>query len=121
MTHLGRSLVLTGELTCDEDIAIDGQVHGHVSVRGATLTIGEHARVDAEVRGVRVQVRGRVTGSISASERIELHASAEVEGNLSANQVVIADGARFGGSIDMDQRTIAAKVAQFKAEQAATR
>jgi cytoskeletal protein CcmA (bactofilin family) len=121
MTHLGRSLVLTGELTSDEDIAIDGQVHGHVFVRDATLTIGEHARVEADVRGMRVQVRGVVTGSISASQRIELYPSARVDGNLSANQVVIADGAQFGGRIDMDQRTIAAKVAQFKAEQVAAR
>jgi cytoskeletal protein CcmA (bactofilin family) len=118
MTHLGRSLVLTGELTSDEDIAIDGQVHGHVFVRDATLTIGEDAHVEADVRSARVQVRGKVTGTISATERIELFASAEVAGNLSANQVVIADGARFGGRIDMDQRTIAARVAQFRAEQA---
>jgi cytoskeletal protein CcmA (bactofilin family) len=115
MTRLGRSLVVTGELTSDEDIAIDGQVHGRVSVREATLTIGEHARVEADIRGARVEVRGQVTGSIAATERIALHASADVEGSLSANQVVIADGAKFEGRIDMDQRTIAVKVAQFKA------
>lgn len=118
MTRLGRSLVVTGELTSDEDIAIDGQVHGRLSVREATLTIGEHAHVEADIRGARIEVHGKVTGSISATERIQLHASAEVDGSLSANQVVIADGARFDGRIDMDQRTIAVKVAQFKAAHA---
>jgi cytoskeletal protein CcmA (bactofilin family) len=116
-TRLGRSLVLTGELTSDEDVAVEGQINGRVSVRNSTLTIGEHGRVNAEVRCARVQVRGKVTGTVSASERIELLASAEVAGDLSANHVVIADGARFDGRIDMDQRTIAAKVAHFKAEQ----
>jgi cytoskeletal protein CcmA (bactofilin family) len=117
MTRLGRSLVITGELTSDEDVAIDGQVHGRVSVRDATVTIGEHASVDADVRCGRAQILGKVTGTVSATERIELHASANVLGNLSANHVVIADGAQFGGRIDMDQRTIAARVAHYKAEQ----
>jgi cytoskeletal protein CcmA (bactofilin family) len=119
MTRLGRSLVITGELTSDEDVLIEGDMNGHVVLRAATLTIGEHAHIEAELRAARVQVRGTVTGSISATERIELFASAQVVGNLSANHVVIADGAQFGGRVDMDQRTIAARVAQFRAGQPA--
>jgi cytoskeletal protein CcmA (bactofilin family) len=42
-----------------------------------------------------------------------------VTGNLSANQIVIEEGATFNGRIDMDRRTIAAKVAQYKAAQPA--
>ena len=54
-------------------------------------------------------------GSISAGQRIELTPSAVVTGDLSATQVVIADGAQFNGRVDMGRRTIAAKVAQYKA------
>jgi cytoskeletal protein CcmA (bactofilin family) len=117
MTHLGRSLVVTGELTSDEDVAIEGHIHGRVSVPDATVTIGEHAHVDADVRCARAQIYGKVTGTVSATQHIQLHPSATVSGNLSANHVVIADGAQFGGRIDMDQRTIAARVAHFKAAQ----
>jgi cytoskeletal protein CcmA (bactofilin family) len=117
MTRLGRSIVLTGELTSAEDVAVEGQVHGRISVKDATLTISKDAALEADCRGARVQVHGKVVGNIAATERIELHASADVDGSLSANRVVIADGAKFGGRIDMDQRTIAAKVAHFKAEQ----
>ena len=118
MTTIGQSLVITGELTSDEDLVIDGRVAGPVTIRRGTLTVAEHAQLESDVRGVRVVVRGRVHGNISASERIELHPSASVSGTLSANQVVIADGASFKGGIDMGQRTIAAKVAQYKATQA---
>ena len=44
-------------------------------------------------------------------ERIELAASSKVDGTLSAERVVIADGARFNGSVDMGRRTIATKMA----------
>ncbi len=119
MTTIGSSLVITGELTSDEDLTIDGRVTGPVSVRAGTLTIGEQAHIHSDVRGARVVVKGAFAGTIAATERIELHPSAVVSGSLSANQVVIADAATFNGRIDMDQRTIAAKVAQYKADQGA--
>lgn len=115
MTRLGTTIVINGELTSDEDVTIDGRVDGQMIVRDAVLTIGERAQIQADIRGARVVVHGLVTGGISASERIELTPTATVDGSLSANRVVVADGAQFNGRIDMDQRTIAARVAQYKA------
>ena len=117
MTRIGASIVITGDITSQEDIVIEGRLDGQVLVRDAVLTIGERAQIRATLRGARVLVQGTVAGSISASERIELTATATVEGSLSANRVVMADGARFNGRIDMDQRTIAARIAQYKASQ----
>jgi cytoskeletal protein CcmA (bactofilin family) len=116
MTTLGASLVITGEVTSDEDLVIAGRVNGPITVRGR-LTIAEQARLRGDVRGHSVLVRGQVHGAVSASERIELEAAANVTGSLSANRVVLADGSRFHGAIDMGQRTIAAKVARYKAGQ----
>lgn len=118
MTTIGATLVITGEVSSDEDLTVHGQVNGPLMVRTGTLTIGEQARLEGDIRGMRVAVHGAVQGAIAASERIELHPTAVVAGSLSANQVVIADAATFNGRIDMDRRTIAAKVAQFKAAQA---
>ena len=110
-----------GELTTDEDLTIEGTVKGDVQVREATLTINEKAQVEADIHGARVIVHGSLKGSITATARIELGPAARVEGNLSADQVVIADGARFHGRIDMAKRTLALKMAQYKAGQTAAR
>jgi cytoskeletal protein CcmA (bactofilin family) len=117
MTHIGRSVVIDGEFTSDEDLQIDGTIKGDVQIRDATLTIGEPAKVEADIHGSRVVVHGTVRGSITASVRIELGPAARVEGNLSADQVVIREGARFDGRIDMARRTVAMKMAQYKAGQ----
>ena len=119
MTHIGRSVLFSGELTSDEDLTIEGTLKGDVQIRDATLTISEPAQVEADIHGSRVVVHGSVRGSITASVRIELGPAARVQGNLSADQVVIADGARFDGRIDMARRTLAIKMAQYKAGQAA--
>jgi cytoskeletal protein CcmA (bactofilin family) len=113
-TRIGRTLVISGELECSEDLLIEGRVNGHVVVRDAQLTITPSGTVDAQVHGTRVLVEGQLKGGITASERIELGSKSRVEGSLSADRVVIWDGARFDGGIDMRQRTIAAKMAQYR-------
>jgi cytoskeletal protein CcmA (bactofilin family) len=118
MTHIGASIVVDGELTTTEPLQLDGRLRGQIVARDTEITIGPSAVVDADVRGTRVTVLGRLHGNIVATERIELGPSADVQGSLSANLVVIADGARFNGGIDMSQRTIAAKVAEYRASRA---
>ena len=119
MTTIGPTIVISGELTSGEDITVQGRVNGQLHVRDAQLTIADQAAVRADVRGARVLVQGQVKGSIVASERIELTQGAQVEGSLSANRVVLVDGTRFNGRIDMGQRTIAVRIAHFKASQEA--
>ena len=118
MTSIGPSISIRGELSSTEDLRVDGHVDGHILLRESELTVGQSARVDADVRSRRVLILGTLNGNVTAAERIELGASANVTGGLTANNVVLVDGARFTGRIDMDRRTIAAKIAQYKAEQA---
>ena len=115
MTNIGASVAFDGDLTCDEDITFEGRLTGSIHVREAALIVAQTAQLEATIRAQRVVVHGTVQGPISAGQRIELAPSAKVTGDLSATQVVIADGAEFNGSIDMSRRTIAAKVAQYKA------
>ena len=117
MTHIGPSITFDGMLTCTDSLRLDGQVSGDIVMRDAELTIGQSAQVDADIRGLRVLILGTVNGNVTATERIELGASANVTGGLSANRVVIVDGARFTGRVDMDRRTIAAKIAHYKETQ----
>jgi len=119
-TRIGRTLVITGQLECSEDLLIEGRVNGHVVMHDAQLTVTPTGAVDAQIHGTRVLVEGQVKGGISATERIELGSKSRVEGSLSADRVVMWDGARFDGGIDMRQRTIAAKMAQFRNGAAAT-
>jgi cytoskeletal protein CcmA (bactofilin family) len=119
MTTIGATITIKGELSSNEDIVLEGRVSGQILMRDAAVTVARQAVVDADVRGTRVRVLGSVNGSIAASERIELTTTATVVGSLSANQVVLEEGTSFNGRIDMDKRTIAAKIAQYKAAQTA--
>jgi cytoskeletal protein CcmA (bactofilin family) len=115
MTSIGASVAFDGDLTCDEDITFEGRLTGNIYVRESALIVAQAAHLEATIRAQRVIVQGTVQGSISAGQRIELASSAKVTGDLSATQIVIADGAQFNGRVDMGRRTIVAKVAQYKA------
>ncbi len=119
MTRIGPSFVICGEFASHEATVIEGRVDGHVYVKDAPLTITQRGALKADVRGSRVLVEGQVKGSINASERIELTPTARVEGSLSANSIVMFEGARFTGGIDMNQRTLASKIDQYRAEHGA--
>jgi len=119
MTHIGKFFVFKGELSSHEDLHFDGTLKGHLYIDDATLTLGETATVDADIRAKQVIVQGTVQGSIAAGDRIELTATAKVNGSLTAERVVIADGARFNGGVYMGRRTIARRVAQYRAGQTA--
>jgi cytoskeletal protein CcmA (bactofilin family) len=119
MTTIGPSFHIFGEITSNEDLTIHGRVNGLIRLRQGSLLVAPKAHVDAEIRGVRIIIHGNVAGNVSASERIELTPTSNVAGGLSANRVVVADGARFNGRIDMDQRTIAVKIGKYRAIHAA--
>jgi cytoskeletal protein CcmA (bactofilin family) len=119
MTHIGPAISIVGDVECDDDdLLVDGSIRGRVRSQSLSVVVGAQGSVQGDIRSRRVLVQGRVHGSIWASERIEVAASAVVQGSMSANRIVIAEGAIINGLIDMDQRTIAAAVAKFKAEQA---
>jgi len=49
-----------------------------------------------------ISVEGSVVGELAASERIVIFRSGCVEGNIKAPRIMLEDGAKFKGSIDME-------------------
>ena len=74
-----------------------------ITLKQHVLRIGEHGRIRAQVVAKSVVVMGEVVGNIEATEKIEISREGTVEGDIKAPRVVITEGARFRGSIDMQQ------------------
>jgi cytoskeletal protein CcmA (bactofilin family) len=100
-TVLGRTVVAQGQLTSGEDIVIEGQFDGTISLNDHCLTIGAEGRVKAEIRARQVIIQGSVTGNVEAREKIDIRRTGHVVGDLVASTVAIEEGAYFKGSIDI--------------------
>jgi len=100
-TVLGRTVVSRGELSANEDLLIEGQFEGTISLEDHCLTVGADGQVKAEVRARQVVILGSVSGNVVAREKVEIRRSGHVVGDLKAGAVAIEEGAYFKGSIDI--------------------
>ena len=114
---LGQTVVITGDLRADEDLTIEGQIDGTIESKRHSVTIGQNGLAKAEIVAKEVVILGKVTGSITASDKIEIWPNGSVQGDVVSPTVTIAEGATFRGSIDMPRET--AKAPAREAEQAA--
>lgn len=101
--HIGRSVMVKGELSGSEDLFIDGQVEGTIELRGNNLTIGPHGQVKANVNAKDVTVQGKLEGNIQASERAELKKTAVAVGDIVTQRVAIEEGAFFKGKVEVQR------------------
>ena len=104
VVNIGQSIHIKGELTGNEDLTIEGKVEGKINLKDHNLTIGANGKITAEVQAKTVMVVGEVVGNIVADDKVEVAASGTMRGDISAPRVVLADGAKFKGTIDMDRK-----------------
>src|SRR3954454_9577671 len=100
-TIIGSSIVIDGEISGDEDLVIQGTVKGKISLKESLIVEGSGV-VEADIETQNVEVAGRVTGNIVASDKVELRSDCRVVGDIRAPRILIADGASFKGNVDMD-------------------
>ena len=98
---IGRSIVLKGELSANEDLVIEGQFEGTVNLQDHCLTVGPNGKIKAEIQARQVVIYGAVNGNVAAREKIEVRRTGNVTGDLKSASVSIEEGAYFKGSIDI--------------------
>jgi len=99
---IGPSIFIKGDLSGEEDLVIEGRVEGKVDLKQNNVTIGKNGRVRADVFGKVVIVEGEVDGNVFAREQAILRQDGAIRGNITAPRVMLEDGSRFKGSIDME-------------------
>lgn len=119
LSHLGQTARFKGDISLDENLCIDGEIEGTVTVRGKQLSVSNKALVKGEIRARTVEVRGAVEGDIHGDELVHLHATATITGNVHCKRIVVDDGARFDGSLRTSRD--AAKTSDVKTKDTATR
>ncbi len=100
--RIGSTARVRGRIQGDGDLLVEGQVEGNVTLRG-DLTVAEGASVTSEaVEAHAVVVAGSLEGSVSASGVVHLAPSARMRGDIQGASVIIDDGARFTGRLEIE-------------------
>src|SRR3954470_16378103 len=99
-SHVNEGTEIEGKVSFTGTVLLNGRVRGEI-VSNDTLVVGEKAVINASIRSAIIEVSGEVVGNITATERIELHPSCRVYGDIEAPVVIIDEGALLEGQCRM--------------------
>ncbi len=99
---IGPSIQINGDVIGNEDVHIEGRVEGTINLSDNRLTVGKEGQISATVNARTIFVEGKVEGDLKGDERVVIHSSGDVRGNIVAPRVTLEDGCKFKGSIDTD-------------------
>ena len=99
-TLIGCHSEIHGTLKLKESVRIDGKVVGTIEAPhdvNLSVVIGPTAEVHGDVVASRIIVAGRVAGNIHAFERVEIMATAVVQGDVKYTSIAVEHGAKLLG------------------------
>jgi len=103
---IGRGTRVAGKIDFGAPARIEGELEGEVT--GNEILIAQGATVKARVVVDRMIVAGNLSGEVVARERIELTATARVQGNIDTPKLILHEGAQFDGDCKMPRDKMAA-------------
>ena len=103
-TTIGPSIEIRGEILVSggEGVRIEGRVEGTISPTDGVITVGKDGQINATINARAIYVEGKVEGDLNGGDRVVIHSSGNVRGNIKAPRVTLEDGCKFNGSIDTD-------------------
>lgn len=105
VTVIPPTMCVRGEIVGDTALLVVGRVFGRIELEH-DLVVAASGVVEADVVVRGAVVHGVVRGSIRAHESVELTADAEMVGDIHAPRVILAEGTRFRGSLEMGASSV---------------
>jgi len=101
-SQLEPDIELVGDLSFAGLLQVKGNIYGNIIApmhSDATLLIEAGATITGEVRAPYIQIKGKVTGDVFASNRINIKAGAIVIGNIHYEEIELDQGAHLAGRL----------------------
>ena len=94
-------LRVIGQISGNEDLIVEGRIEGPVRLVEGILTVGKKGTVVGDVAVRETIIHGTVEGNVRAHDRVEIRPTGSVVGDVTTPRIIIDDGARYKGSIEI--------------------
>jgi cytoskeletal protein CcmA (bactofilin family) len=101
LNALAKGTSMEGDLQCDSDLRVDGSIKGKLLCK-AKVIIGPTGSVQGEIRCETAVIEGRFTGILVVNDLLNVRETAEIDGDITTNKLMVQSGARFNVSCKMD-------------------
>lgn len=101
LSLIGAGMKVIGDIDTTGVVKVEGTVEG--CIRNARqVLLGRQGEITGDIHARDVVLGGRVSGTIYASERVEVQGTASVFGDIQTKSIVVLEGARVNGAVKMD-------------------
>ena len=99
---VGPGMTVVGDMTTEGTVRIEGRVEGNVTA-GKAVVVGKDGEVKGDVRTQDAVISGHVQGILLAASRLEVQASARIDGEVAARRLQLEEGAMLNGTVKMGE------------------
>jgi cytoskeletal protein CcmA (bactofilin family) len=100
VTIIGADTHIKGEMSFDRSCKLLGKFEGTITAKGQ-LHVADGASCKAQVEAGEITVDGTIEGNVTAKEKIQLNAKAQIQGDVVASKLIVAEGAAFNGHVSV--------------------
>ena len=99
-SFLGKGTTIDGKFEVEGSVRIDGKVKGLIE-GGADLVIGDSALIEASIKVKNLTVMGEIHGNVICEDKLEIHNTGKLVGEITAKRLIIEENAIFEGQSHM--------------------
>lgn len=100
LSLVGTKTVIEGVIRTEGSIRIDGRLVGDIIAK-ANAAVGLTGSVEGNVTARNISVAGKVSGTVTAAEKLVLEGKSVMRGDIRAARLVVDEGAVFDGKCAM--------------------
>jgi cytoskeletal protein CcmA (bactofilin family) len=100
LSLVGAGTVIEGKIRTEGSIRVDGKLHGDLLAK-VNIAVGEHGVIEGNVSARNVSLAGKVSGTVTATEKLVLEGRSVMKGDIRATRLVVDEGAMFDGHCAM--------------------
>jgi len=97
---IGAGTSMKGDITSNGDLRIDGTLVCNIHC-SAKVVIGANGVVQGDINGQQADIMGKVTGTITVKDLLQLKGGSHLSGNIKAAKLQIEPTANFNGECHM--------------------
>jgi cytoskeletal protein CcmA (bactofilin family) len=98
---------IEGKINASSDIRIDGTLNGNLDCKGRVI-IGPDGKVDGEINCQNAVIEGIFIGKLNVKELLNVRESANIQGDVVSDKLLVQPGAIFNVNCSMGGQTIKA-------------
>ncbi|MFT4534257.1 MAG: cytoskeletal protein CcmA (bactofilin family) [Saprospiraceae bacterium] len=98
---------IEGTIIANSDIRIDGSLKGILDCKGRVI-IGPDGSVDGEITCENAVIEGKFLGKLKVKDLLNVRESANIQGNVETDKLLVQPGAVYNVSCSMGGQTIKA-------------